>query len=275
VDDSDREDFNSDTFAEIFFQQVGHLLRPEGMQIKMIFDRYFYRLHIQPSILRTLVYWCKVYYWSKTCPSQTFNLLLFGLPVFAYLLGSIPWGVILTRRFASIDIRNRGSGNIGATNVLRVAGTTLGTLTFIGDFLKGAVPVFLAQTMVAPSDGPGDISLAIVALAAFFGHLYPLYTKFKSGGKGVATAAGCYAVICPPACLVALLVFIVLLFGARRVSVGSLAAAAVLPLATWFFSRSVVAAAAAGLVTVFIFVRHGDNLKRLISGNEPEFRKKK
>jgi glycerol-3-phosphate acyltransferase PlsY len=203
------------------------------------------------------------------------SLLRFGLPVFAYLLGSIPWGVILTRRFAAIDIRKRGSGNIGATNVLRVTGATLGILTFSGDFLKGAVPVFLAQTMAVPSGGPGNIYLSIVALAAFFGHLYPLYMKFKSGGKGVATAAGCYAVICPPACLVALPVFVLLLFGTRRVSVGSLAAAAVLPVAIWFFSHSAVLTAGAGLAAGFIFVRHGDNIKRLRSGTEPEFRNPK
>jgi glycerol-3-phosphate acyltransferase PlsY len=196
------------------------------------------------------------------------------LPAFAYLLGSIPWGVVLTRLFTSVDVRQQGSGNIGATNVSRVAGSTLGVLTFLGDVLKGAVPVYLALMAAGKSQGTGDLLPAIVALAAFSGHLYPLFMKFKGGGKGVATCAGCFVALAPLACLSALLAFIVVLFSSKRVSAGSLAAAAVLPWAAWFSTDSLYITASAVIMAVFIGVRHKDNIKRLISGTEPKFKEK-
>ena len=106
------------------------------------------------------------------------------LPIFAYLLGSIPWGLILTRLFTSINIRQVGSGNIGATNVARMAGPGLGALTLTGDILKGGFPVWLAVSMTTPNEVWSDLFIAIVAFAAFTGHLYPVYMKFKNGGKG-------------------------------------------------------------------------------------------
>ena len=106
------------------------------------------------------------------------------LPFFAYLLGSIPWGLVLTRLFTSIDIRKEGSRNIGATNVRRVAGTTLGILTLAGDVLKGAVPVWLAVFLTNSNELWASFYISLVAVAAFMGHLYPIYMKFKNGGKG-------------------------------------------------------------------------------------------
>jgi glycerol-3-phosphate acyltransferase PlsY len=197
-----------------------------------------------------------------------------GLPAFAYLLGSIPWGVVLTRIFTSVDIRQQGSGNIGTTNVSRVAGSTLGLLTFTGDVLKGAVPVFLAFILAGKNQSVGDLLPAIVALAAFFGHLYPLFMKFKDGGKGVATCAGCFVVLYPLACLSALLTFIVVLSLSKRVSAGSLAAAAILPCVAWLSTDSLQITVSAVIMAVFIFMRHRDNIKRLVSGTEPKFREK-
>jgi len=194
-----------------------------------------------------------------------------GLTAVAYLMGSIPWGVILTRCFTSVDVRRQGSGNIGATNVSRLAGSTLGILTFAGDVLKGAVPVYLALIFAWNNPLLTDYLPAVVALAAFFGHLYPLYMKFKGGGKGVATCAGCFVVLDPWACLAALLAFIVLVFIGRRVSIGSLAAALVLPIAVLCSVHSTQIAAAALIMSVFIFIRHTANIKRLISGTEPKF----
>jgi glycerol-3-phosphate acyltransferase PlsY len=194
-----------------------------------------------------------------------------GLTVIAYLLGSIPWGIVLTRFFTSVDVRHQGSGNIGATNVSRVAGSTMGLLTFTGDVLKGAVPVYMALNVAWNPPVLYDQLPAVVALAAFFGHLYPLYMKFKAGGKGVATCAGCFVVLAPLACLAALLTFIVALFLARRVSVGSLAAAAVLPIAVWFADQSVPVTICAVIMAAFIFIRHTENIKRLLSGTEPKF----
>jgi glycerol-3-phosphate acyltransferase PlsY len=178
----------------------------------------------------------------------------------------------LTRLFTAGDIRQQGSGNIGATNVSRMAGPTLGLLTFAGDILKGAVPVFLALKVASQYQGVHDMFPAIVAMAAFFGHLFPLFTKLKGGGKGVATTAGCFIVLAPVACLAALAAFILFLALSRRVSAGSLAAAAILPIIAWFSTLSWEITAGAAIMSVFIFIRHIENIKRLIAGTEPKFR---
>ena len=203
------------------------------------------------------------------------GLLFGGLLILAYLLGSIPWGLILARIFSGQDIRLKGSHNIGATNVMREAGALPGLLTLAVDFLKGAIPVYLALLAFGSANGSVDIFLAGVALAAFLGHLYPLYLKFRDGGKGVATAAGCFAVVSPPAVLVAFGIFIVMLFVVRRVSVGSLAAAATLPAAIWLATDSVMILGAACIIAFFIFIRHRDNLKRLAAGKESKFKLRK
>ena len=202
------------------------------------------------------------------------TIFVWGLPIFAYLLGSIPWGLVLTRLCSSADIKRQGSGNIGATNVSRVAGPTLGLLTFTGDVLKGAVPVYLALRFALQNQGVNDLFLSVVSLAAFFGHLYPLFMKFKSGGKGVATTAGCLVILAPLACLMALSAFIIFLLLSRRVSAGSLAAGIVLPIAVWFATNSWGITGAAATMSVFIFIRHTENIKRLISGTEPTFKDK-
>jgi len=199
-------------------------------------------------------------------------LKFIALPVFAYLLGSIPWGLVLTQMFTSVDIRQHGSGNIGATNVRRAAGSTLGALTLAGDALKGTFPVWLALTMTGRGHVWGEIYISVVAFSAFAGHLYPVFLKFKNGGKGIATAAGCFLVISPVACMVATLVFIMFVCWWDRVSVGSLAAAATLPVAVWEASHSGVFTACAAATALFIFIRHRDNIKRLWSGAEPTIR---
>jgi glycerol-3-phosphate acyltransferase PlsY len=208
---------------------------------------------------------------AKTYAELTFS----GLLLLAYLLGSIPWGLILSRIFARDDIRLKGSGNIGAANVARETGVIPGLLTLAGDILKGAVPVYLALLAFGPADGSGDVYLSAVALAAFSGHLFPIYHKFRDGGKGVATAAGCFAVVSPAAVLAAFGVFIAMLVVTRRVSVASLSAAATLPVAVWIAADSAIMTAAAVIVALFIFMRHGENLKRLLAGKEAEFKLKK
>ena len=195
---------------------------------------------------------------------------MFAGPVIgAYLLGSVPFGLILTKKFASVDIRTEGSGNIGATNVRRVAGTPLGALTLAGDFLKGAIPVYIAAVLTGDKGSCGEFYIAVTAIAAFWGHLYPVFLKFKGGGKGVATAAGCFLVISPLSFLAAIMLFAVVIFFYRRVSAGSLAASAVLPFAVWVANHSVFYTFCAVIVAVFIFFRHRENIKRLLSGTEP------
>jgi len=192
------------------------------------------------------------------------------LPVFAYMLGSIPWGIILTRLFTSVDIRREGSGNIGATNVGRIAGPTLGVLTLIGDMLKGAIPVWIAGVLTTPNSLWGEVYISVVSLAAFSGHLYPVYMRFKKGGKGVATAAGCFAVISPAAFVVATLVFILFVCWLNIVAVASLAAAAILPIAIWQSTGSGVLTGCAVVTAIIIYFRHKDNIKRLFKGTEPK-----
>ena len=198
-----------------------------------------------------------------------------GLLIFAYLLGSIPFGLVLTRLFTSVDIRQEGSGNIGATNVRRVAGTSMGLFTLAGDVLKGVVPVGIAMSISYPSHLVYEIFICLTALCAFLGHLYPVYMKFKNGGKGVATALGCFLVISPVACLAALLTFLMVALSSNHVSAGSLSAAAVLPIAVWMKTNSPVITTGALIISILITYRHKDNIKRLLTGTENVIRKRK
>jgi glycerol-3-phosphate acyltransferase PlsY len=203
---------------------------------------------------------------------EFFKLLIIipFLSVFAYAAGSVPWGLVLTKIFTSQKITREGSGNIGATNVTRVAGKGLGLLTLIGDMLKGAVPVYLAVTVIGKEGAGAEVCISLIALSAFMGHLYPVFMKFKHGGKGVATAAGCFLIISPLSVLIAVLIFIMMICWFSRVSVGSLAAAAVLPVAVWKILQSEVITGCAVIIAVFIYFRHKDNIKRLFSGTEPK-----
>lgn len=189
------------------------------------------------------------------------------LPILAFLLGSVPWGVILTRLFTGVDVRKAGSGNIGAYNVYRLAGKRLGVMTLAGDLLKGTVPVLAAVRLVEVSGWKGELWICLVALSAFAGHLFPIFLGFK-GGKGVATAAGCFLVISPLAFSVCVLVYVLALCSTGYSSVGSLCAAIVLPIAIWLATHSVLITCCASVMTFFIFARHTDNIKRLLEGTE-------
>lgn len=199
------------------------------------------------------------------------KLITSGLLLLAYLLGSIPWGLVLTRLFAIADIRRHGSGNIGATNVARVAGPVLGLATLVGDFVKGWAPVALASYLDLPPAG-AELYASALALLAVLGHLFPVYTRLRGGGKGVATAAGGFAALAPLAVLIALVVFVLVLALTRRVSAGSLAAAAALPPAVLSTTGSAVFCAGAVMAATLIFIRHAGNIRRLLAGTEPPFR---
>ena len=185
----------------------------------------------------------------------------------AYLIGSIPFGVILTRLFSDIDIRKAGSGNIGAFNVYRLAGIKLGIMTLLGDLCKGAVPVLVATYWTEISGWKGELWISLVALSAFAGHIFPIFLGFK-GGKGVATAAGCFLIISPLVLLGCLSVYILVLCSSGYSSAGSLSAAAALPVATWLATHSVVITGGAVIMTLLVFMRHADNIKRLLDGTE-------
>jgi glycerol-3-phosphate acyltransferase PlsY len=190
----------------------------------------------------------------------------FLLP-FAYLLGSVPWGVIVTRIFSDVDVRSAGSGNIGAYNVFRVAGKRLGLLTLVGDLLKGAIPVFMGVLWLDVSSWKGEAMLCLIALSAFAGHLFSVFLSFR-GGKGVATAAGCFLVISPFTFLVGALVYVLVLCWSGYSSVGSLSAAVILPPVAWLATHSFPITGCALLMTLAVFVRHTDNIRRLYRGTE-------
>ncbi len=189
------------------------------------------------------------------------------LTVLAYLIGAIPCGVVLTRLCGKEDIRQAGSGNIGATNVYRVAGRGLGIATLIGDALKGVIPTLVAASM----DSFSMSQVAIVAAATFLGHLYPVYLGFK-GGKGVATALGIFIVLSPKSVLFALVAFVALLWKWRYISLGSISAAALIPFLVLYFEKSLPLFVATLFIAGMVIVRHRANIERLKNGTESKFK---
>jgi glycerol-3-phosphate acyltransferase PlsY len=154
-----------------------------------------------------------------------------------------------------------------------VAGNRVGGLVLLGDLLKGTVPVYLAACVGAAMGLEGDsleLCISLAALGAFLGHLYPVYSKGRSGGKGVATVAGCFLVISPVALACALFLFILMVWRFRIVSLGSITAAAGLPVLTWLIAGSPAFTGLAVVVAVLIVVRHSGNIRRLREGKEPK-----
>lgn len=191
------------------------------------------------------------------------------LVIGAYLLGSVPTGLLLAKAFGDIDIRSTGSGNIGATNVYRTLGKKLGIMTLVGDCLKGLVPVIIAQHV-----GFSATWIAAVGLTAFLGHVYTVFLGFK-GGKGVATALGVFLAISPPSVLVALAVFIAVLAGWRYVSLASITAAAVTPSLIALIEKTPVYTAMALVIAGLVIWRHRENIRRLRAGEESKFKNSK
>ncbi|MBI3328166.1 MAG: glycerol-3-phosphate 1-O-acyltransferase PlsY [Nitrospinae bacterium] len=180
-----------------------------------------------------------------------------------YGLGSIPTGVLIARWRKGVDIRQYGSGSIGMTNVLRIAGTWAAALTLAGDLAKGLIPVLLARTWLT---SPWEIGL--VGLAAIFGHMYPLLAGFH-GGKGVATTLGVFIPLLPFPLVMAFLVWVMCVGLRRQVSVGSLAAAATLPSAALLWQAPLAYSLCGLLAAALIWYRHRENIQRLLAGVEP------
>lgn len=203
------------------------------------------------------------------------SLSLLWLPLAGYLIGSIPFGILLTRLFGGGDIRAAGSGNIGATNVTRVVGPLPGILTLFLDGVKGAAAVQLA----AHFSGYSATWMTATGFAALAGHCFPVWLNFR-GGKGVATAAGMFLALCWPAGLGAILIFVAVVFLFRFVSLGSIAAAAAMPLLIYLLwaphpglhlappPSVTFGAFAAAMLVVY---KHDGNIQRLVEGREPRF----
>jgi glycerol-3-phosphate acyltransferase PlsY len=199
------------------------------------------------------------------------NATLISIPAAAYLLGSIPFGLLVGKLFSAADVRKAGSGNIGATNVARVAGPFAGVLTLLLDAAKGSLAVLLAARLTNDS----ALWMMIAGLCALVGHCFPIWLGFH-GGKGVATAAGVFLVLCPPAFLGAVILFFLVVLYWRFVSLGSMSAAAAMPLLIYFFWAPhhappyavTFGSLAAALLIVY---KHDANIQRLVQGDEPKF----
>ncbi len=192
------------------------------------------------------------------------------LPVVGYFFGAIPFG-LLVGRFAGVDVRSQGSKNIGATNVSRVIGKRWGVLTLFCDCMKGFLPVLLAAE-VLPAGGDSAGYIALTGVMAVLGHMFSCYLKF-SGGKGVATGLGVFLFLSPAAVGLSLAVFIAAVAVSGFVSVGSLLASALLPL--WLFSLGItkVYIYAGVVVAAFIWIKHHENIARLLKKEEKSWRK--
>lgn len=186
---------------------------------------------------------------------------------FAYLLGSIPFGVVITRMMGLGDLRQIGSGNIGATNVLRTGNKPAAAATLILDAAKGGIAVLIARAMV------GEDAAQLAALASFLGHLFPVWLGFR-GGKGVATFLGILLALAWPVGLMACATWIIAAAISRISSVSALAASAFTPgfLAFAGYSEAVILTL---LLAVLVWIRHASNIRRLGEGTEPKIGKKK
>lgn len=203
-----------------------------------------------------------------------YEIFRFTFPLLAFLSGSIPYSLLIARAWAGIDIREHGSGNPGASNVIRVVGPVPGGLAFLCDAGKGALPVWLAGLVTASMEPEPAIWYSLLTgFLAGAGHIWSPFLNFK-GGKGVATFAGVFAVLFPPGMLMALGVFALVVAVFRVFSLGSILGSLTLPVAYFIFTEEPFSAArlpllgVCVLVALLILIRHTDNLKRLLRGEE-------
>jgi glycerol-3-phosphate acyltransferase PlsY len=182
--------------------------------------------------------------------------------VLAYLIGSVPFALIIAKRWGAPDLRRVGSGNLGAANVLRTSGVTAGVLVALLDVGKGAAGVLLASRLDGSTAAP-----AVAGVAAIVGHIYPVWLRFR-GGKGVATACGVFAALAPIAMPIALGVFVVSAWITKYISVGSVLASAALPPVAYAMGAPMPIVGAAAAAATLIVFRHRSNIARVWLGTE-------
>ncbi len=197
------------------------------------------------------------------------ELIILCAVLVSYLIGAVPFGLIFSKIFSNVDVRTVGSGNIGATNVLRASGKTAAVLTLLADAIKGFLPVFIVQHLFN-----SEIATVISGIAAILGHNFPVYLKFK-GGKGVATSFGVILAVSPWIGLVSLLAWLITALLWRYSSLSALVAFACYPALTFTVSPSGSKPYQALSLFIFgmIYYRHRENIKRLIAGTEPKIGK--
>ncbi len=185
-----------------------------------------------------------------------------GILSLTYFLGAVPFGLLFARWLTGKDPREHGSGNIGATNAMRTGGKKVGIFTLIADVLKGVLPVSLALYLEFT-----QLEITLIALAAFLGHIFPIYLKFK-GGKGVATMFGVLIPWLPWVAVISFAIWFVSFKLSRYVSLASILAGVSLPILAWFLGSSLEAVFTCVVLGGLMSVRHQDNIKRLIAGTE-------
>ena len=193
-------------------------------------------------------------------------MTLFLLMVLAYFMGAIPSGVWLGKIFKNIDVRDYGSKNSGATNSYRVLGAKLGIAVLIIDVLKGFIPLYIASKFnLAYND------LVILGLVAILAHTFSCFISFK-GGKGVATSLGVFLFLAPVITLILLVIFILVVYFTKYISLGSITAAFLLPIFTFFTHRDTYLFTLSVVIAIFVIYRHKTNISRLLSGTENKFK---
>ena len=199
-----------------------------------------------------------------------FSVLLIG----AYLLGSIPFGVLISQKVARLDITKAGSGNIGATNVARELGLKWGVITLLADVLKGFIPVVLARYLLGSSIEMNEALKGMIGLTALLGHQFPVYSHFR-GGKGVATCLGVFLAISPISCLFSGVMFFILVALWRYISLGSILGALTMPIWLYLTGHSTFMILPSLVMSLLITFQHRGNIQRLIQGNERRWQKAK
>ena len=192
-------------------------------------------------------------------------------PVLSYLVGAVPFG-LLVGRLAGVDVRKAGSRNIGATNVSRLLGKKLGFVTLVLDCLKGFLPIYIASQVIGEEAG-GGMMVMLCGVMAVIGHMFPVYLGFK-GGKGVATALGVFLYLSPTAIGISVVVFAAAVALSGFVSVGSLLASGLFPLWLWLLDQPVIMVATGLVIAALIWVKHYENIGRLLAGKEKSWKKK-
>lgn len=200
--------------------------------------------------------------------SQTLYFALGG-----YLLGAIPFGKIIAQMAAKIDITQRGSKNIGATNVARELGLKWGLLTLSLDILKGLVPVLVFGAASIKGDISSQMALAVVSLCPLLGHQFSVFMGFR-GGKGVATALGIYLALSPIACVLGLMVFLLVMLKWDFVSLGSMVSAGSIPIFLTLFHQPKTLVLASVIMAALIYLKHGENVLRLVKGEERKWKQR-
>jgi len=199
-------------------------------------------------------------------------VLFFALLTAAYLLGSISFGLLISRKVRKIDITKEGSGNIGAANVAREVGLKWGIVTLLADTLKGFIPVICAYYLLKTSTEINEALMGMIGLAALLGHQFSMYHRFK-GGKGVATYLGVFLAISPISCLLCGMIFVIFVWVWRYISLGSIVGSLAMPLCLYFLHHSNAIIILSLIISFLVVFKHGGNIRRLVQGNERRCRK--